>query len=183
MQPTNAVLKATPVCYYAGRTLLNPQDAVLSWDSNNQISLTLATNPQPLFSCQPTDIALFRYWSDHTTIKLRNGQRFMVNINIDYQRLANSGTAAHLAGSAADLVNPIASAGAHLAGLGYDVKLLQADGKNDSGWWLEALSNFGVKTRSMSMGKLLLWMIGGPIALIVVLFLVLFLVAAVNTVF
>src|SRR6476661_3527855 len=148
-------VKATPVVKFPSRyAIVGGQPAMLTWDNQNFITLQTVGQEQPEFRCAPHEIKRFFYMTDHTTISLRDGRKFMIGFNKDYLKDSVSGLGGAIAG---DVVGskfgpaPKLVGGAYLFKKTYDI--YKDDVNNDSQWWVTTLAQYGAKTTRLSLAK------------------------------
>lgn len=173
-QPPTQVqfIKTTPILYYPGRVYLKPQPAHLNWHADNTISIV--SNDQLVMQCPVTDISKFSYTTTQSYLKLRTGQKLLINITTA-EDLAQM-RAGHVAGAASGLIKGPIGLGVGAAGMASDINVYSREGSNDSQWWVDNLNKFGVKSSRYTMFgsigfgiKWLLIFLGGLFALVVLI--------------
>lgn len=168
-------LKVTPVVVYpTTRALLNGKPGALAWTKDNQIVLQVTGSDSPLFTCKPEDIVKFRYMIDQTIIKLRDGRKFMIGINLKYTQKLYGGLTSSIAGQGAGALSGVKALG--VIGDIYFMKnmaeLAISESRNDSKWWIESLKMHGVTTKHYSGPKLFVMTIVGAFVLVVIVALI-----------
>lgn len=166
------IIKATKVAVSSSNMFADAILGALIWNSDNTIELAMLVDGQArvAFCCSPQEILKFSYYTNRTTIKLRNGQSYYINLNPDFLEKS-------LDSSITDAVSTALGGAMGLGfyvgadGLRKDIGMLTMDGKNDSVWWVESLKRFGVNAKRTSAAKLGLILLGvGLGGLIIVAF-------------
>ena len=169
------VMMSAVLQYPNRRALVNAIPAQLIWYSDNSIALQRDGLDQPEFHCPVADIAKFTYTTASTWITLRNGQKFLITFDPNFQA-RNIGASAGYLGSQA----VAGSAGGAIVGIATDVATIRDEKRNDSAWWVDSLRRFGVKAKRISYVQFYGLVIGGIVVAIIVVATVITIVQSIS---
>jgi hypothetical protein len=137
MNPT-APYKQTNVTLLAGMTVFNNRvPAMLEWSGDNRIRLfsTNQTTGQTgtMFDCLPQEIKKFSVAMGTATVKLQNGQKFVLEFTTKTRNNFIGGAALSVIGL-----------GGSLADIFFFRRAAKAEEGTDLFWWKDNLTRFGV---------------------------------------